>query len=55
MDKYAVETKNKEKTASEKTICPICGSEVITKEDGTLMCPRHGTRPFEVDYDKKGE
>jgi len=49
MTKYGVVTDDKTKTASKekggKDVCPDCGSDL----DSGGACPRHGTKPFEVD------
>lgn len=56
MDKYAVVTEEKEgeKTASDKSVCPVCGS-VLVIEANVPKCPIHGTAPFEKESDEKGK
>ena len=48
MEKYGVDEgvdqENLEKKAAEG--CPQCGAE-LTKQGSVLICPTHGTEPFE--------
>lgn len=48
MLKYGVD-ETVDQTALEKkasTGCPECGAELV-KHGSTVMCPKHGTEPFE--------
>lgn len=55
MDKFGVDEgidqETLEKAASEG--CPECGAELI-KEGSLLICPKHGTEPFERMRKKDG-
>lgn len=55
MEKYGVEecTSNtdQEKTAQETQRCPNCGSSICNPDStgGVKLCPKCGTKPFEVE------
>lgn len=51
MDKFGVDETKAAKTASDGSRkCPECGAEL--KKHGTvLLCPTHGSKPFEDDTD----
>lgn len=46
MDKYAVEETRSEKQASVSAECPWCGATLL-KHGSVLLCPNHGSEPFE--------
>lgn len=46
MDKYAVEETRSTKQASMSAECPWCGATLL-KHGSVLLCPKHGSEPFE--------
>ena len=46
MEKYAVDTTNNDKTASDTSKCPKCGKE-IDVHGAVKLCKNHGSEPFE--------
>jgi len=47
MEKYGVMTDPEIKTASGRMHCPECGA--VAEDHGVLICPNHGSEPFEYD------
>lgn len=55
MDKFGVDETNAKtaKTASDgERKCPECG-EVLKQHGNVLLCPTHGSKPFEDTDDKR--
>lgn len=51
MDKYGVdENVNSESLEKQAAAgCPICGRKDLQRHGNVLMCPEHGTEPFEAE------